>query len=90
MKEYPATSRAFKVNGKTYEMRKLTLGLQARIEDENILVTYTDVVRNCTDMSDEDIDGLYVDQFEALYSDIMAFTYDMPKKADNEPKKPSS
>ena len=90
MKEYPATSRAFKVNGKTYEMHKLTLWLQARIEDENILVTYADVVRDCTDMSDEEIDGLYIDQFEALYGDIIAFTYDTDKKAGNEPKKPSS
>jgi hypothetical protein len=72
-----------------FEMKKLTLGMQSRIEDENIMVTYADVIGACTDMTQEDIDGLHQDQFEALYSDINEFTY-TAQKEDGEPKKPSS
>ena len=90
MKEYPATSRAFKVNDKTFNMQKMTLGLQAKIEDANIAVTYKDVIKGCTDMGDEDIGGLHLDQSEGIYEDIALFTYDATKIEYGEPKKPSS
>jgi hypothetical protein len=89
MKEYPSTSKQFKVNGKVFEMKKITLGLQSRIEDENIAVTYRDLVEACTNMEKEDIDGMDPDQFESLYTDISDFTY-TSEKGDGEPKKPSS
>ena len=90
MKEYPATSQAFKVNGKTFKMQKMILGLQAKIEDENIAVTYKDVIEACTDMGADSIEGLHLDQFEGIYEDITLFTYDATKSEDGEPKKPSS
>lgn len=88
MKEYPATSRAFKVNGKTYKMKKLTLGLQSDIEDENIDVTYRDVVEVCTTMGKEAVDSLHLDQFENIYADVTAFTYDSDQSEDGDVKKP--
>ncbi len=90
MKEYPATSREFRVNGTVHHMQKLTLGMQSRIEDENISVTYRDVLEVCTDMSAEDIEALHIDQFEGIYTDITLFTYDADKGDGEEPKKPSS
>ena len=88
MKEYPATSRAFKVNGKTFKMKKFTLGLQADIEDENIVVTYKDVVSVCTDMTEDNVRNLDDDQMQAIFNDLRDFTYDTEKSGDGEPKKP--
>ena len=88
MKEYPSTSREFKVNGKVHKMRKLTLGLQADIEDDNVPVTLRQVVEGSTNMSKDDIDALHVDQFEGIYEDVTAFTYDQTQSEEGEPKKP--
>ena len=88
MKEYPSTSHPFKVNGKTHTMKKFTLGLQSNIEDGNIDVTLIEVLRMCTDMSEEDILGLDADQLEAIYIDIQAFTYTTSTKGEGEAKKP--
>ena len=53
----------------------LTLGLQSKIEDDNIRVTQKEVFEVCTDLSDEELDGLRVDQFTSLYQDIIALSY---------------
>lgn len=90
MKEYPATSRQFKVNGKEYKMRKLTLGLQADIEDEDVTVTYEDVILCSTDMTKDDLRDLDADQFEDIFQDIQSFTYTPSEGEGGEPKKPSS
>ncbi len=87
MKEYPATSESFKVNGKVFKMQKLTLGLQAKIEDENIPVTYRDILEGCTDMKSEDIEALHSDQFDVIYADVIAFSYSDDSKG-GESKKP--
>lgn len=71
-------------------MKKFTLGLQSRIEDENIEVTIKEVLECCTDMSEDEIMGLDADQFNAIYTDIRDFTYDIEPKGDGESKKPSS
>ena len=89
MKEYPSTSRDFKVNGKKFRMRKLTLGLQADIEDEHITVTYEDVILNSTTMTKEAMRDLDNEQLEAIFEDINLFTYTQ-ESGDGEPKKPSS
>lgn len=88
MKEYPATSRAFKANKKMHKMKKLTLGLQADIEDENISVTYRDVITVCTDMGDEDVRALHDDQLQAIFDDIQLFTYEAGNSDGDESKKP--
>ena len=88
MKEYPATSKQFKANGKVHKMKKYTLGLQADIEDENTTVTYVDVIRTCTDMNTDEINALTSDQMEAIVSDIQGFTYEKASEAGGEPKKP--
>jgi len=90
MKEYPATSQEFSVNGKIHKMQKLTLGLQSKIEDENIPITYKDVIEGCTDMTADDIKALRLDQFDAIYNDITLFTYDVKNSEDGESKKPLS
>jgi len=89
LKEYPHTRKDFKVNGKTFQMRKLTLGLQADIEDENITVTYVDVLKNSTTMEESDLRALDSEQLDAIYADIVDFTY-TKSSGDGEPKKPSS
>jgi hypothetical protein len=76
MTDYPATEKKFKVNGKEHTMFKFTLGLQSRLEDENISVSYLDILQDATDMTDEDISGLRMDQIEILYKDISDFTYE--------------
>ena len=88
MKEYPSTHQPFKVNGKTFKMRKLTLGLQADIEDENIRVTIAEVILNSTDMTEEDLRELDMGQIESLYDDINTFTYVAEKREEGETKKP--
>ena len=88
MKEYPHTSREFTVNGKVHKMRKLTLGLQSDIEDDNIDVTIAQVVQCSTDLTDDDIKSLDLDQFGAIYKDITTFTYETNKSEDGETKKP--
>lgn len=57
-------------------MYRITLGLQSRIEDENIEVLQMDVLKDCTDLDDAAIASLRGDQFEALYRDVMAFNYE--------------
>ena len=69
-------------------MRKLTLGLQSDIEDDNIDVTIEQVVQCSTDLTDDDIKGLDLDQFGAIYKDITTFTYETNKSEDGETKKP--
>ena len=90
MKEYPHTSRAFKVNGKKFVMKKFTLGLQSRIEDPDVDVTIVEVLEACTDMGHEDIMGLDGDQLEAIYVDVRDFSYSSKESGDGEPKKPLS
>lgn len=75
MKEYPATSRHFKIGNKTHTMMKLTLGLQAKIEDGDIEVTKRDIVVDCTDLSKEELDTLHLDQFQSIYEDVIALSY---------------
>ena len=87
MKEYPHTSKQFKVNGKVHKMRKLTLGLQSDIEDDNIVVTTTQVLECCTDMTDDDFRNLDIDQYESIYQDVTTFTYSNESEG-GEPKKP--
>lgn len=90
MKEYPHTSQEFKVNGKVQIMKKLTLGLGARIEDDNITVTLVEVLKTCTDMSDDEIMALDADQLQGIYVDVVAFTSGNSESGDGERKKPSS
>lgn len=90
MKEYPSTSREFKVNTKKYTMKKFTLLLQSQIEDESINVTFSDVLLACTSMTKEEIQNLDVSQAEAIYTDIAAFTYSKDDDQEGgEPKKQS-
>jgi|GEM_PF-7078682 len=89
MKEYPSTSKEFKVNEKIYTMKKFTLGLQSKIEDDNISVTLVEALKTCTNMSEDDILGLDVDQLDAIYLDIREFTYTpTDPEGEGEPKKP--
>ena len=87
MKNYPASELSFKIGTKKYNIKMLTLGLQARIEDENTEVTFRDIVEGCTNMPNDVIDTLHLDQFKAIYDDIIAFTYIEPE-GGGEPKKP--
>lgn len=75
MKEYPSTSKQFKVNGKEFTMRQYTLGLQSRIEDENAHVTIMDVIAECTTMKNDEILNLDNTQALEIYKDIQEFTY---------------
>ena len=70
-------------------MMMLTLGLQSKIEDGNIKVTQGEVIGVCTDLSDDEIDGLHIDQFTALYNDIISLSYEgiEPSDGDGEGKK---
>jgi len=86
MKSYPAAERAFKIGSKQYVMKMLTMGLQARIENEDTVVTLIDVVKDCTSMSFDDLDELHIDQFKAIYDDVIAFSYSN-KTEDGEVKK---
>lgn len=88
MKEYPSTSKPFRANGKTHKMRKFTLGLQSEMEDENQTVTYLQVIKSCTDMTDDDIASLDIGQLDDIVSDIQEFTYENTSEAGGEPKKP--
>ena len=88
MKEYPHTSQEFKVNDKVHTMKKFTLGLQAKIEDENISVSYKEVMESCTSMNESEIMALDNDQLESIFVDIQAFTYTKKAEGDGEPKKP--
>ena len=76
MKEYYAASKEFKVNGVKHKMKKFTLGLQADIEDEDMVIRYVDVVKACTDMNTADIRELHEDQLLAIFNDISEFTND--------------
>lgn len=92
MKEYPTSTRMFKLGDKTHTMMMITLGLQSKIEDDNITVTQREVITGCTDLSDEEIEGLHIDQFTALYSDIIELSYEGIESSGEgdggEPKKP--
>ncbi|WP_297525123.1 hypothetical protein [Sulfurovum sp.] len=76
MEKYPATYREFEVNGTKSKMYRMTLGMQSKIEDENISVLRTDVLEDCTDLDTAAISELRADQFDALYEDIMKFNID--------------
>ncbi len=89
MTEYPHTSQEFKVNGKVHAMRKITLGLGAKIEDDAVTVTLVEVLQTCTDMDEDAILALDSDQLEHIYVDILKFTSQNDAKEDGEPKKPS-
>jgi len=88
MTEYPATSRAFKIGTKKFEMKMLTIGLQAKIEDENIEVTRRDIIIDCTNLKEEDLDNLRIDQFQSIYDDTVAFCYSKENNEVGESKKP--
>ena len=71
MKEYPTTTRIFKLGTNTHTMMMVTLGLQAKIEDDNIDVTQKEVLLECTDLTEEEVEGLHIDQYLAIYNDII-------------------
>ncbi len=90
MKEYPATYQEFKINEITSKMYKPTLALQARMEDENIDVSVREFVQGCTDLSDEQIQGVRNDQLQEIYKDIATFAYSVEDKSEGKGKKQSS
>ena len=91
MKEYPATYKEFLINGIKAKMYKITLGAQAKIEDENINFSYKEMIEDATTLTHEEIDTLHDDQFKALRDDIVAFTWVNDKEEGTEEgKKPSS
>ncbi len=71
---YPHTSRAFTINGKEHLMYKHTLLLLSKIEDENIFVSYSYAVDECTNMEEPDMDILNDAQFEEIYESILEFS----------------
>lgn len=84
MKEYPASKLSFSANKKEFVMKKLTIGIQADVEDEDTQVTYRDVIENCTNMEKDDINNLDSDQFKAIYQDILEYTYGITDNNDND------
>ena len=88
MTDYPTAAKAFTVDNRRFEMYRLTLAIQHRLEDPDTEVKYIDVLSECTDMSIDDIDALHTDQLMAIYSDILSFSYDFEDDGDGEPKKP--
>ena len=93
MKEYPATSREFTLNGFSGLMYKPTLSIQAKMEDENITVSVREFVEDCTNLGSDNFENMRNDQLLSIYQDCIEFAYDLDTKnkgGDSEQKKQSS
>jgi len=84
MKEYYAATKEFKLNGVIHKMKKFTLGLQADIENDNMTIHYSDVIKLCTDLNTEELRELHEDQVIALFNDIAEFTNDNSTVTDGD------
>ncbi len=78
-KDYPATSKQFTINNQTYIMQMVTLGLQAKLEDDNIEVTYLDLINECTNIPNEILEFIPDDQLDSICEDIINYSSDKKK-----------
>jgi len=92
MQDFPATSQELSLNSKTYLMYKPTLGMQAKMEDDNTNVTIRQFVEDCTNITPDAFDSMRNDQLSDLYAKCVEFAYkiDIESVGDEEPKKQSS
>ena len=74
MKEYPSTHKTINLNNKDYIIKMLTLGIQCRLEDENIDVTYLDIINECTNIPDNILEFIPQDQLDIICDDIISFS----------------
>ena len=73
---FPSTSRQFQVNDKTYTMRMPTLELLARMEDEDIDVSYLEILSSCTNIPKDIINFIPNNQLNVLCDDIIEYSKD--------------
>ena len=74
MKEYPSTQKIINLNNNTYIIKMLTLRIQCKLEDENIEVTYLDIISECTNIPDNILEFIPQDQLDVICEDIISFS----------------
>ena len=74
MPTYPSTSKQFTINNQIYTMQMVTLGLQSRLEDDSIEVTFKELINECTNIPDEVLDFIPQEQTDTLCDDIMKYS----------------
>ena len=52
----------------------VTLELQCKLEDENIEVTYLDIIKSCTNIPEELLEFIPQDQLDIICDDIIKFS----------------
>ena len=78
---YPHTQKSFTINDQTFEMYQVTLGLQYKLEDENISVSSLQMIEECTDITKEFYSFIPDESLQTICEDIIEFSsYKSPNR----------
>ncbi len=84
---FPSTQKLFSINDQTYIMKQVTLGLQSKLEDDEINVTYSDIINECTDIPEAFQDLIPESELKIICEDVISFSSDTSSDKKGEPKK---
>ncbi len=70
---YPHTQKTFTVNGQGFRMWAPTLLFKSKLEDENSLITYSDILKECTDIPEQLFEIMPIEEVEKICEDAMTF-----------------
>ncbi len=84
---FPSTQKIFSINDQSYTMKQVTLGLQSRLEDEEISVTYSDIISECTDIPEAFQELIPESELEIICADVISFSSDKQTSSKGESKK---
>ena len=74
MTQYPSTQKQITLNDNIYILKALTLGLQHRIEDTAIEVTYLDIIKECTTIPESLFEFIPKAELDIICTDIIEFS----------------
>ena len=84
---FPHTQKTFTVNGQGFRMWAPTLLFKSKLEDENNLITYSDILKECTDIPEQLFEIMPIEEVEKICEDAMTFWQDEETTQKGEGKK---
>ena len=80
--EYPHTIKNITINGVNYRMWAPSLGLSAKLEDENNAITFLDILTECTDIPVQLAEAMQMEEIEEICKDVMSIGADGTGEGD--------
>ena len=73
---YPHTLKNFEINGIQYHLKSPTLLFKSKLEDENHNVTYSEIIKDCTNIDESILSILPQEEIEKICEDVMSVGMD--------------